>query len=225
MGHLSTKKGQSESIEWRRSKILELSSEGYSQREIAQKLQIGKSAVNRDLLFLRKQARENLQHHIHDKIPEEYQSCMTGMKRNLRDPRDCAGNLGPKNKLQARAIEVDCYKYIMEMTTGGVIITDAIKYVQGQMNRLNKTEKTLLQDMKQKGDNIEVRKKNRNLIMIFLTEASKIRVSVYCNKSGVFSSFSSSCSSFSFKVNILLFSFSDNDRPVLAIFRSSRYPV
>ena len=43
--HLSTKKRQSESIDWRRSKVLELSSEGYGQREIAQKLQIGKSVV------------------------------------------------------------------------------------------------------------------------------------------------------------------------------------
>ena len=38
----------------------------------------------------------------------------------------------------------------MEMTTGGVIITDAIKYVQGQMNHLNKEEKKLLKDIKDK---------------------------------------------------------------------------
>jgi hypothetical protein len=148
---LSTKKGQSENIEWRRSKVLELSSEGYSQREIAQKLQIGKSAVNRDLLFLRNQAQENLQHHIHDRIPEEYQNCMIGMKRNLRQTLEIAEAASdPKTKLQARAIANDCYKYIMELTTGGVIITDAIKYVQGQMNHLNKTEKALLQNIQEK---------------------------------------------------------------------------
>ena len=37
----------------------------------------------------------------------------------------------------------------MELTTNGVVITDAIKYVQGQMDYLNKTEKTLLQDIKE----------------------------------------------------------------------------
>jgi hypothetical protein len=41
---------------------------------------------------------------------------------------------------------------ISKLTTSGVIITDAIKYVQGQMNHLNKTEKALLQDIKQKGE-------------------------------------------------------------------------
>jgi hypothetical protein len=120
-------------------------------REIAQKLQIGKSVVNRDVLFLRNQAQENLQYHIRDKIPEEYQSCMTGMKRNLKEILEITQiTSDPKIKLQARAIAVDCYKYIMEMTTGGVIITDAIKYVQGQINHLNNQERKLLKDIRDK---------------------------------------------------------------------------
>jgi hemerythrin-like domain-containing protein len=38
----------------------------------------------------------------------------------------------------------------MELTTGGVIITDAIKYVQGQMNHLNKEERKLLGNIRNK---------------------------------------------------------------------------
>jgi hypothetical protein len=38
----------------------------------------------------------------------------------------------------------------MDLTTGGVIVTDAIKYVQGRMDHLNTTEKKLLQDVNQK---------------------------------------------------------------------------
>ncbi len=87
MRHLSSEVRQQQ-IEWRRSQVLELSSEGYNQMEIAQKLQIDKSAVNRDILYLRKQARENLQYHIHDKIPDEYQNCTTGMKPNFGNSRD-----------------------------------------------------------------------------------------------------------------------------------------
>jgi hypothetical protein len=129
-------------IEWRRSEVLEFSSEGYNQREIAQKLQIDKSAVNRDILFLRKQARENLQDHIHDRIPEEYQNCMTGMKRNLRQTLEIAESTSDlRTKLQARAIANDCYKYIMDLTTGGVIITDAIKFVQTNKEELTMSTK------------------------------------------------------------------------------------
>jgi hypothetical protein len=157
--HLNSEVRQQQ-LEWRRSQVLELMSEGYSQRKIAQKLQIDKSAVNRDILFLKKQARENLQYHIQDRIPMEYQSCMTGMKRNLKQTLEIAESAAdPRVKLQARAIVVDCYKYIMEMTTGDVIITDAIRYVQGRMDHLNNQEKKGLKDIKDKegstADNLE----------------------------------------------------------------------
>jgi hypothetical protein len=153
MKHLSTQMKQQQ-IEWRRAKVLELSSQGFSEREIAEKLQpIAVVTVHRDLVFLRQQARENLQYHIHDKIPEEYQNCMTGLKRIIKQTTEIADKAAdPKTKLQAFAQLSEGYKYIMELTTGGVIITDAIKYVQGQMNHLNKTEKALLQDIKQKGE-------------------------------------------------------------------------
>jgi predicted transcriptional regulator len=138
-------------IEWRRSQVLELSSEGYSQREIAQKLQIDKSAVNRDILFLRKQARENLQYHIHDRIPEEYQNCMTGINQVLKICWEIVNksrnvnndNSGQtvtitdnKTVLQALALINDCNKYKMDLTTNGVVITDAIKFVQINKEKL-----------------------------------------------------------------------------------------
>jgi hypothetical protein len=100
---------------------------------------------------LAKQAHENLQKHIHQTVPEEYQKCMVGMKRNLKQTLEIAETTAdPKTKLQARAIANDCYKYIMDLTTNGVVITDAIKYVQGQMDHLSTQEKKLLQDIKPK---------------------------------------------------------------------------
>jgi hemerythrin-like domain-containing protein len=55
-----------------------------------------------------------------------------------------------KTRLQALALINDCNKYKIDLTANGVIVTDAIRYVQGQMDHLNKTEKALLQDIKQK---------------------------------------------------------------------------
>jgi IS30 family transposase len=131
--------------------VLELTSQGYSQRDIANTLQVGLGTVNKDLLFLRRQARENLQYHIHEKIPEEYQNCMTGLKRIIKQTTEIAdAATDAKTKLQAFAQLADDYKYIMELTTGSVIITDAIKYVQGQMSHLNNQEKKLLKDIKDK---------------------------------------------------------------------------
>ena len=59
-------------------------------REISEVLKVSDSAVHRDLVYLRKQAQENLQKHIHEVVPEEYQKCMIGMKRNLKETLEIA---------------------------------------------------------------------------------------------------------------------------------------
>ncbi|MGA8106612.1 MAG: hypothetical protein WB815_08140, partial [Nitrososphaeraceae archaeon] len=133
--------------------VLELTSQGYSQREIASKLQMDLAAVNRDIQFLRHQAQENLQKHIHETVPEEYQKGMVGLRQNLKHVLEIAETSSdPRVKLEARRIANDCYRYIMDLTTNGIIVTDAIKYVQGKMDHLNTEEKKLLQDIKGKED-------------------------------------------------------------------------
>jgi DNA-directed RNA polymerase specialized sigma24 family protein len=67
-------------MEFRRSKTIELSSQGYSDREIATILKVNDTAVHRDLAYLRKQAQNNLEHHIHNVIPMELERCMVGIK-------------------------------------------------------------------------------------------------------------------------------------------------
>jgi len=53
--------------------------------------------------------------------------------------------------MSERLLLIECiYKYIMDLTSNGVVVTDAIKYVQGKMDHLNGREKALLQDIKQK---------------------------------------------------------------------------
>lgn len=58
---------------------------------------------------------------------------MAGMKRNLKEILKIAQlTQTQKESYKLELLPVDCYKYMMEMTTGGVIVTDAIKFVQGQ---------------------------------------------------------------------------------------------
>jgi hypothetical protein len=66
---------------------------------------------------------------------------MTGMKRNLKQTLEIAEiTPDPRTKLQARAIANDCYKYIMDLTTNGVVVTDAIKFVQTNKEKLMSTK-------------------------------------------------------------------------------------
>ena len=70
MEHLSLGMEQQNQLQWRRDKVQELCSKGYSQREISQTLQIGLAIVNRDIAYLRNQARTNIK--IDQRLPEEY---------------------------------------------------------------------------------------------------------------------------------------------------------
>jgi hypothetical protein len=145
-------------IEWRRAKVLELSSQGHNQSEIATIMQVGISTINRDAIFLRQQAQENLKIHVQQKLPEEYQRCLTGMNQVLKlswqiannntkgqDHNDNNNNTlttgDERTRLQALSLINDCYKYIMDLTTNGVVITDAIKFVQTNKEKLTMSTK------------------------------------------------------------------------------------
>jgi hypothetical protein len=142
-----TSEVRNQQIEWRRTKILELSSEGYNQTEICQKLRLDKSTVNRDIQFLRQQAQDNLQKHIHEVVPEEYQKCMVRMKQNLKYVLQIGEQAtDPKVKLEARRIANDCYRYIMDLCTNAGIVSDALKFVtqQEQIDILRKLDERII---------------------------------------------------------------------------------
>ena len=114
-------------IEWRRAKVLELSSQGYNQIEIATNLEVDRSIVSRDIAYLKQKAHENLKTHIQDKLPEEYQNCMTGINQVLKicceivnksknmnnDNGQTVTMTDNKTVLQALALINDCNKYKM----------------------------------------------------------------------------------------------------------------
>ena len=125
-------------LDWRRIQVLELASQGYSQREIAARLQLDAAAVNRDIQFLRQQAQDNLQKHIHEVVPEEYQKCMVGMKTILKNTLQIAETVtDPSIKLQANGVAKDCYKFILDMSTNAGIVSDALKYVAQKKEELS----------------------------------------------------------------------------------------
>jgi hypothetical protein len=149
----SNKKGKM--VDWRRNKVQQLLVRGYSQWDVAEELQIDQSTVSRDVQYLRQQAQANLQKHIQQKLPEEYQRCLIGMNQVLKLSWQIANNITSKQnnqgyndnintittgddrtRLQALSLINDCNKYKMDLTTNGVVITDAIKFVQTNKEKL-----------------------------------------------------------------------------------------
>jgi transposase len=138
-----TSQMKQQQIDWRRAKLLELSSQGYTEREIAEELQpISSVTVHRDLTHLRQQAQKSLQKHIHEVVPEEYQKGMTGLRQNLKRVLEIAETAtDPKVKLEARRIANDCYRYIMDLITNVGVVGEALKYVNQKQEQIDTLKK------------------------------------------------------------------------------------
>src|SRR3954471_16559855 len=105
MEHLSSNmehQDQEQQLQWRRDKVQELSSQGYSQREISQVLQVGLATVNRDISHLRNQAKTNIKRYIDERLPEEYEKCLVGLNAITKEVWNTAQNTEDKReKIQA----------------------------------------------------------------------------------------------------------------------------
>jgi Trp operon repressor len=76
---------QNQQVQWRRDKVQQLCSKGYSQREISQTLQVGLATVNRDISHLRDQAKTNIRKYIDERLPEEYEKYLVGLTSILKE--------------------------------------------------------------------------------------------------------------------------------------------
>jgi hypothetical protein len=139
---MSTKMNQNNKKDWRRSKVRELLVKGYNHYEIANTLQIPRPTITKDIQYLRHQDKENLQSHIQERLPQEYENCMTGINRVLQLTWEIAEKpTDDKTRLQAFAQLNEGYKFKIDLTTNGVVITDAIKFVQTNKEKLTMSTK------------------------------------------------------------------------------------
>ena len=121
---------ESDRIDWRRNKVQELSSQGHSQREIAQVLQVSNGTVNKDLSYLRQQAKINIKRYIDERLPEEYEKCLVGLTAILREAWSTSQQTEDKReKIQALSLAKDCYSMKLDLLTNATVVDDAIRFV------------------------------------------------------------------------------------------------
>jgi predicted transcriptional regulator len=124
------KEKEKDRIDWRRSKVQELSSQGYSQREIAQILQVSNGTVNRDLSILRQQAKANIKRYIDKRLPEEYEKCMVGLNAITKEAGTTSQHTEDKReKVQALSLAKECYCMKLDLLTNATVVDDAIRFV------------------------------------------------------------------------------------------------
>ena len=134
---LSTKVESSQmQIEWRRSKVAELDSQGHSQPEIARILQVSIGTVNRDLSILRQQAKDNIKRYIDERLPEEYEKCLIGLNIIKKEAWTLAQNTKDnKDKIQALSLVKECHSMELDLFTNATVVDDAIRFVSSNKSK------------------------------------------------------------------------------------------
>jgi hypothetical protein len=133
MEHLSSDMEQQ--LEWRKDKVQEICSKGYSQREISQVLQVGLVTVNRDIMYLRNESKSNIRKYIDQRLPEEYEKCLVGLNAIAKEAWNTAQNTEDKReKIQALSLAKECYSMKLDLLTSATVVDDAIRFVSDRSN-------------------------------------------------------------------------------------------
>jgi LPS O-antigen subunit length determinant protein (WzzB/FepE family) len=118
-------------IEWRRNKVLHRLCMGWSQAEIAKELQLDPSTISLDVQFLKEQAKKELQTHISERLPFEYNRAVTGINTVLKKTSEILEKAeDTKTKMECLKLQMELYRSVMSLATDGGIIEQAFKKVE-----------------------------------------------------------------------------------------------
>ena len=113
------------SLEWRRSKVQELASQGYNQSEVSRILQISQPTINREITYLRQQAKDKIRRYIDERLPEEYEKCLVGLNAITKEAWNTAQQTEDKReKIQALSLAKDCYSMRLDLLTNVTVVDE-----------------------------------------------------------------------------------------------------
>jgi transcriptional regulator len=107
----------------RLAKVLNLHSQGYSQSEIAKKLNVNQSTVSRDLGEIKKKARGSLDLYVKEEIPNEFQLYISGLNQIMKNLWEIVSEkeskITVKDRTYVLSLLMQCYSRRIEMLVGG----------------------------------------------------------------------------------------------------------
>lgn len=127
----------------RLAKVLTFHSKGYSQSEIANKLNVNQSTVSRYLTEIRNKARSSLDLYAKEEIPNEFQIYISGFNQIIKNLWEIVedkqnAKISVKDRTYILSLLMQCYSRRIEMLVGG---PDAEMNAKKHMNSIHHDEK------------------------------------------------------------------------------------
>ena len=119
--------------------MLELLSKGNSQTDISNVLQVDLSIISRDVSYLGEQSKQNIRKYVDERLPEEYEKCLTGLNAILRESWNMSNqsDVDKREKVQALSLAKECYSMKLELLTNATVVDDAMKFINNQKQNLH----------------------------------------------------------------------------------------
>jgi Sigma-70, region 4 len=137
-----------QTLEWRRSKVLELSSEGRSQSEISRILQVSTATINSDIQYLRQEAKENIRRYIDEKLPFEYHKCLVGLDVIVCKMSDIVNSAESDSRdiLQATGVKMQAYAMKIDLLSNATVIEKAVQFVDRNRGFMSHNKEVTVDD-------------------------------------------------------------------------------
>ena len=138
MSKSNNKELRHDAIDILRDRVLELTSQGYTQRQIANMLQVSNATEANDQIFLRQKPKQNIKSYVDERLPEEYEKCLVGITTILREAWNTSNRAHDnKEKIQALSLAKDCYSMKLDLLTNASVVDDAMRFVSEHNNKFS----------------------------------------------------------------------------------------
>jgi hypothetical protein len=118
-------------IEWRRNMVLSYLIKGWSQSDIAKKLELHHSTISLDVQFLREKSKKELESHLSEGLPFMYAKSLEGINTVLRRVSEILESAGDnKTKMECLKLQMELYRSLMSLATDGGLIERIMKTIK-----------------------------------------------------------------------------------------------
>jgi hypothetical protein len=120
--------------------------------EIARELQLSKTVVGADMIYLRERAKETIKEYATDHLPQQYQICLVALDSIIKRASDIIEETEDnREKLQAMEVFKDTHLVKLELLSNATTIDSALNYIRNKQQQSHQKELAL--DSTNKDDN------------------------------------------------------------------------
>jgi transcriptional regulator with XRE-family HTH domain len=123
--------------DWRIAKVLELSSKGLQQSEIAKVLKVSEPTISRDLSQIRQQSHQRIRRYLDEELPVEYEKTLSGLTQILKETWIIINkaDTDERDRLMALSLARDTYNVRLDLLSSATVVERAVRFVENHRSQ------------------------------------------------------------------------------------------